>query len=115
VTYREDRPDTMRPGQSPGIAVVARTMALSLAEAGYDTKEKVREFLWENAEVSPEPGHIIFVVAGGAQSQHGYWMQVSGKEKMPVSKEIRLPAKATWDSLLAQAEADLGPLPPPMR
>jgi hypothetical protein len=102
------------PNFSPGIVAIGRTMAQTLANDGY-TKEKVRTVLWEASQISPSAEQIIFVVAGGAQSQHGYWMQTSGKQQTVVSKEIKLPAKAKWDALLKQAEADLGPLPPPMR
>ncbi|HEX9077235.1 MAG TPA: hypothetical protein VF932_15720 [Anaerolineae bacterium] len=57
------------------------------------------------------PDDIWIVVAGGAQSGHSYWMQHGTSWSVPQTKEIKLPAKAKWDALLAQAEKDLGPVP----
>jgi hypothetical protein len=63
----------------------------------------------ESWPISPKPEDITLVVAGGAQSGHGYWMECGHGGYVPVSKETSLPAN--WDELLKQAEEDLGPLP----
>ncbi|MBI4332202.1 MAG: hypothetical protein HY673_13065 [Chloroflexi bacterium] len=57
--------------------------------------------------LAPRPEQITIVVAGGAQSGHCYWMPVGLSNRHMVSKEIRLPARATWAELLEQAERDL--------
>ncbi|MBI2958659.1 MAG: hypothetical protein HYY32_07450 [Chloroflexi bacterium] len=127
-----------RPEGTPGIVVMARGTARGLARFGW-TREKVQAFLWEHSKVpwqvlqqvgadtlesrvaahkylamgvpwpvTERPEDIMIVVAGGQQSGHGYWMQ-NGPSFKPVCKEIRLPPN--WDSLLKQAEEDLGPVP----
>ncbi len=63
--------------------------------------------------VTRYPENIIIVVAGGAQSGHGYWMQVGCCTEGPTSSQIRLPDN--WRSLMAEAEKDLGPCIPDSR
>ncbi|MBI4334524.1 MAG: hypothetical protein HY673_24980 [Chloroflexi bacterium] len=55
------------------------------------------------------PKNIMIVVAGGAHSNHGYWMRVGCCPVAPASVEIGLPAN--WAELLERAEQDLGPFP----
>jgi hypothetical protein len=55
------------------------------------------------------PKEITIVVAGGEQSGHGYWMRRGNYPRAPVSREIKLPAKARWDELLKKAEQEIGP------
>ncbi len=126
---------------APGIVLMARGTARWIADLGW-TKENVQQFLWENSHIpwddmlknlgavvtkigdmamgrhvkvgqpwpiTSKPENIIIVVAGGAQSGHGYWMQLA--QSAPTSAEITLPKN--WDSLLKQAEIDLGPIPSP--
>jgi hypothetical protein len=47
-------------------------------------------------------------VAGGASSQHAYWME-GGKGTSMLSEPIKLPAK--WNDLIKASETDLGPIP----
>jgi hypothetical protein len=121
---------------SPGVVLIADTAAQGFSDVGW-SKEKVKEFLWENSRIpwddiantgrggrvterfgvpegelvpiTAKPENILIAVAGGAQGMHGYWMQAGCCEAVPVSREIALPAN--WEALLKQAEADLGPLP----
>lgn len=122
----------------PGILLLARYAIQPLSDLGW-TRKRVQEELWERSKVpvvdlgnynegqveeSPgltgctdpipitsKPENIMIVCCGGEQSGHGEWMQVGHDPKAFVSREIKLPAKAKWDALLAQAETDLGPLP----
>jgi hypothetical protein len=57
--------------------------------------------------ITSKPKNIMIVVAGGAQSGHGFWMQVA--QAAPTSAKITLPKN--WDALLKEAEKDLGPIP----
>ncbi len=63
--------------------------------------------------IAVTPAKIRIVVAGGVQSGHAYWLCRAQGPSDLVSKKIALPAKAKWDALLKQAEADLGPIPAP--
>jgi hypothetical protein len=126
------------PNYALGVALIGRGLASQLADAGY-SKEKVKTFLWSNSKVpwaqlvarglgdeakaagTPEgqdmplvarPDQVMLVVSGGAQAGHTYWMWAGGGgARAVVSKEVKLPAKANWDALLKQAEAELGPIP----
>jgi hypothetical protein len=119
-----------------GIIFIGRGTAAALADVGY-TKEKVKQFLWEKSKVpwqtlvntgnstnavkfagikageagpiTVTPSQITLVVAGGAQSGHSYWMQPGSLLYGQTSKGIKLPKN--WDSLIKQAETDLGPAP----
>ncbi|MBI2958475.1 MAG: hypothetical protein HYY32_06485 [Chloroflexi bacterium] len=121
------------PEGAAGILIIARATAQGLSQLGW-SKDKVKAYLWERAKITPSliyssrhsgarnpgegplpvslsPKGIKIVVAGGAQSGHMMWMQVGvGSEKL-TSAEIKLPR--AWDTLLAKAEEDLGPLPEP--
>ncbi|MBI2859294.1 MAG: hypothetical protein HYX90_09480 [Chloroflexi bacterium] len=55
--------------------------------------------------ITARPENIMIAVAGGAQSGHGYWMQV-GNSFRPACRQI-LPSQR-WDELLMKAERDLG-------
>jgi hypothetical protein len=60
----------------------------------------------------PSPDQYFLVVAGGSQSGHCSYVRFGGNSQlMAVSKPVKLPPKAQWDSLLKQAERDLGPIP----
>lgn len=120
----------------PGIVLVSRNTAAGLVHAGW-SKEKIREYLWENSKIPwsevkklgyekearasgiPEgeplpltrkPENLILGVAGGMQAQHSYWMQM-GVSGWPTSAEIRRPENTRWNELLKEAINDLGPVP----
>jgi hypothetical protein len=120
---------------APGMVVMAGSTARGLAENGW-SKDKIREFLWEESKLTPSkvkmfgiekeardlgldinlplsvsktPKSITFIIAGGAQSGHAYFMPVQGYGL--VSKEVLLPSNSKWEGLIKQAEIDLGPLP----
>jgi hypothetical protein len=100
-------------GGAPGVQVLPYTNAQGLSDLGW-TKEKVKAYVWEKSKVGGKPfalkpQNLMFVVAGGAQGMHSYWMDQGCCDNIPVSKVIQLPAK--WDNLLKQAEKDLGPPP----
>jgi hypothetical protein len=122
---------------TPGILLFSTTVANQLAKNGW-TKEKIKEFLWENSKVpmeklkragmqyfmedkkldpkyvvdpfpiSKQARNIMLVVAGGAHPTHAYWMQGAQASKT-VYRKIQIPAG--WDQLLKEAEVELGPLP----
>jgi len=125
------------PDVGTGLALIPRGVAASLAEVSGYSKADVKTFLWNNSKapwddfvatgmeawaktfptkfpegqavpLTPKPEMIRLVVAGGAQSGHGYWMEC-GNIRLTISAEIKVPAN--WDELLKQAEEDLGPLP----
>lgn len=58
--------------------------------------------------ITRKPENIIIVVAGGAQSGHGFWMHVGCCTNGPTSSEVQLPAN--WNDLIQAAEMDLGPM-----
>ncbi len=123
--------------QCPGLIILSRGWAQGIADLGY-SKLDVKDFLWENSKIpwplleatgrvssvraygikegegTPvmlTPQELLLVVAGGAQSGHGYWMMPGMGSTDIVSREIKLPAKAKWDALLKEAEKNLGPIP----
>jgi hypothetical protein len=57
--------------------------------------------------ITSKPKNIMIAVTGGAQSGHGYWMQLA--QTAPTHAKIVLPKN--WSALLKQAEQDLGPIP----
>jgi hypothetical protein len=61
--------------------------------------------------ITAKPENIMLVIGGGAQGGHCYYMMGCFIEP-PMTREIKLPKN--WDSLLKQAEEDLGPVPAPM-
>ena len=115
------------PGFSSGLVLMGYNMAKVLSELGW-SKEKVKEFLREHATPSWEQlvrtgrvdpkakpksikiAPVTLVIAGGDQSSQACFMRPYHQHS-PTNAEIRLPARAKWDALLAQAEKDLGPIP----
>ena len=123
---------------TPGILLLSSIAARQLAALGW-TKEKIKEFLWENSRIpvprlrrsgmlyyleergfdtrtlpdpwpiTRRPRNFMIVVAGGRHPTQAYWMQGAHGPKT-VSASIQVPVK--WEELLREAEADLGPLPP---
>jgi len=129
------------PDHATGIVYIPRGLAASIqSQKGY-SKDAVKTFLWNNSKLpgsvataigqagttpvglSPavgfaagqdiplgdNPKQIMVVVAGGDQSGHAYWSQVGHSSYTVTSQKIQLPA--AWNTLLAQAVNDLGPLP----
>ena len=122
---------------TPGILIMSSTIVHQLARLGW-TKEKIKEFLWENSKVPvaklkraamllymegkgidlktmPDPfpitskaKNIMIVIAGGHHPTHAYWMQAAQGPKT-VSVKVKLPAN--WQQLLKEAEEELGPPP----
>ncbi|MFC1908401.1 hypothetical protein ACFLXD_00775 [Chloroflexota bacterium] len=121
---------------TPGILLISRPVVSQLASLGW-TKEKVKEFLWENSKIplseikrtgyirwiefenltetlqdlwpiTSKPENLMIVVAGGRHPTHAYWMQSMMAPKV-VSVEIKLPSN--WDELIKESEEDLGPIP----
>ena len=123
---------------APGILLLSSIAARQLAALGW-TKEKIKEFLWENSRIpvsrlrrsgmlyyleergfdtralpdpwpiTRRPRNFMIVIAGGRHPTQAYWMQGAHGPKT-ASAPIRVPVK--WEELLREAEADLGPLPP---
>jgi hypothetical protein len=122
---------------TPGILLLSSTAALQMASLGW-TKEKIKEFLWENSripvsklkrtgmlyflkergmdpETMPDPWpitrtarNIMIVVAGGRHPTQAYWMQGAQGPKN-VSARVHLPVG--WEELLKEADAEMGPAP----
>ncbi|MBI2957593.1 MAG: hypothetical protein HYY32_02000 [Chloroflexi bacterium] len=122
----------------PGIVLLPRGIARGLSGLGW-SKRRVKAYLWEHSKIpwsvvrgdyylyirkadawplladgepwplAPRADNIMIVVAGGEQSQHGYWMRVGCCPFAPASSQIELPAN--WDRLLEHASEELGPLP----
>jgi hypothetical protein len=120
---------------APGILLLSSIAARQLSGLGW-TKEKIKEFLWENSRipaaklkrtgmlyylqaagfdlqnlpdpwpVTRHPRNLMIVVAGGRHPTQAYWMQGAQGPKA-VNAPIRLPAR--WEQLLREAEDDLGP------
>jgi hypothetical protein len=62
--------------------------------------------------VSFTPKPIWIAVSGGEQADHAMYIMAGGASGWTgVSKEMKLPATAQWNKLLAQAETELGPIP----
>ncbi len=124
------------PNHSTGVVLIARGFAAALASANGYSKLDVQTYLWKHGRIpwedavasgvsaqtkahsipdgepvpiTPDPRQITVVVAGGEQSGHAWWMQCGHGNKTNTFAKIELPA--AWDSLLAQASKDLGPLP----
>jgi hypothetical protein len=130
------RPEWASPDHATGVALIPRGLATSLANVSGYSKMDVKTFLWNQAKlpwseavatglnvtvegvklpegkdlsIAENPKQITFLVAGGDQSGHAYWMEVGHSNYTETSQEIKLPKN--WDALLAQAEKDLGPVP----
>jgi hypothetical protein len=122
---------------TPGALLMSRVVARQLAGLGW-SKAAIKRFLWEqsrlphaevcatgmlqwiqaapdqatvaSAEMDPwpitrAPEQIILCVAGGYHPTHNCWMQAYAPKVAGAT--IALPA--AWDTLLAEAEAALGP------
>ena len=123
---------------TPGALLIPRPVAMQLNNLGWTSKQAVKEFLWNKSKVpqavvqetglkqwieaasepetvasadaemwpiSKSPGQIIVVVAGGAHPTHNFWMQAMSPSV--VCREIATPGN--WQSLVADAELELGP------
>ena len=123
---------------TPGALLIPRPVAMQLNNLGWTSKQAVKEFLWNKSKVpqavvqetglkqwieaasepetvasadaemwpiSQSPGQIIVVVAGGAHPTHNFWMQAMSPSV--VCREIATPGN--WQSLVADAELELGP------
>jgi hypothetical protein len=102
-----------------GLILIPRLFPLTLLNTLGYTKGDMKTALWEatkrtgtdgvDAYLTNNADQLQIVVCGGEQSGQTYWLP-SGMGQDVVSKPITLPA--AWDELLAEAEEDLGPLPP---
>jgi len=123
---------------TPGALLIPRPVAMQLNNLGWTTKQSIKEFLWEHSKVpqsvvqetglkqwieaAAEPetiasaneamwpitrtsDQIIVIVAGGAHPTHNFWMQAMSPAV--ICREIGTPGN--WDSLVADAELELGP------
>jgi len=129
--------NTFAPRRIAATLLVARGTAAQLSDNGW-TKKKMQEFLWTNSKmpwsvmenigwqdkadaaktprgqpvpITLGPDNIAIIVAGGSQSGHSFVFHTGWGGAEATKGEIKLPAKAKWDALLAQAEKDLGPIP----
>ncbi|HEY7437237.1 MAG TPA: hypothetical protein VIE41_19005 [Methylomirabilota bacterium] len=122
---------------TPGILMIPGVVARTMAGLGW-TKASMREFLWEHSRIPAEelrqaggpawieidtskmardslaldpwpitarPDNFVIVVAGGGHPTNSYWLQ--GYSPGVVGRPIELPA--SFESLLSDAERDLGP------
>jgi len=122
---------------TPGILMIPGVVAQTMVGLGW-TKASIREFLWEHSRIPAEalrragcpawieidtskvvreslardpwpitaqPENFVIVVAGGGHPTNSYWLQ--GYSPGVVGRRIELPA--AFESLLAEAERDLGP------
>ena len=122
---------------APGVLLLSSIAARQMSNLGW-TKEKIKEFLWENSKIPvaklkrmgmlyyleergidiqtlPDPWpitrqarNLMIVVAGGRHPTQAYWMQGAQGPKT-VSARIQLPAK--WEQLLREADGEMGPPP----
>jgi hypothetical protein len=122
---------------TPGVLMIPGVVAQTMAGLGW-TKASMREFLWEHSRIPGEelrragcpawieidaskvardslaqdpwpitasPDNFVIVVAGGGHPTNSYWLQ--GYSPGVVGRSLELPP--SFDSLLAEAERDLGP------
>ena len=122
---------------TPGILMIPGVVARTMAGLGW-TKPSIREFLWEHSRIPAEdlrragcpawieidsskvvreslaldpwpitatPDNFIIIVAGGGHPTNSYWLQ--GYSPSVVGRPIDLPA--SFETLLADADRDLGP------
>jgi hypothetical protein len=122
---------------TPGILMIPGVVAQTMAALGW-TKPSMREFLWEHSRIPVEqlrraggaawieidtskvareslardpwpitasPDNFVIVVAGGGHPTNSYWLQ--GYSPGVVGRLLALPT--SFESLLADAERDLGP------
>ena len=123
---------------TPGALLIPRPVAMQLNNPGWTSKQAVKEFLWNQSKVpqavvretglkqwieaasepetaasadaemwpiSQSPDQIIVVVAGGAHPTHNFWMQAMSPSV--ICREIA--TSGNWQSLVADAELELGP------
>jgi hypothetical protein len=101
-----------------GLLLIPRVFPMTLVSTLNMTKADMKKYLWENtkrkgtggadAYLTNNSDQIQVVVCGGEQSgQTEYLTSAMGADV--VSKAVALPK--SWDALIKQAEADLGPLP----
>ncbi len=129
-----NKPLWTSPDHATGVALIPRGFAESLASRSGYSKLDVKTFLWNRSKlpwadalatgryqqavdvglpegqdmpITDNPNQIMFVVAGGDQSGHLYWMQIGHSNYTVTSREIRLPKN--WATLLKHAEMNLGP------
>jgi hypothetical protein len=122
---------------TPGILMIPGVVAQTMAGLGW-TKASIRAFLWEHSRIpaaelrragcaawieidaskvvrdslildpwpiTASPDNFVIVVAGGGHPTNSYWLQ--GYSPGVVGRPIELPA--SFETLLADAERDLGP------
>ena len=119
---------------APGVLLLSAIAVRQLSDLGW-TKEKIKEFLWENSKIPvadlkktgmlyylkdrgfdvnnlPDPWpisrqarNLMIVLAGGRHPTQAYWMQAAQGPK-GIGAPIRLPAG--WEELLEEAERELG-------
>jgi len=139
--YPNTWPDIWNGDFDCGCVFVGRKTAATYASVNKYSKADVKRIIWENSHtpwdtivkigladravnmfklpagkpvpITPRPEQIVFGVAGGSTGGHGYIFHAFLYNER-ASAKIKLPAQAKWDALLKQAEADLGPPPPPM-
>jgi len=122
---------------TPGILMIPGVVAQTMAGLGW-TKSSIREFLWEHSKIpaadlrragcpawieidaskvvreslaldpwpiTASPDNFIVIVAGGGHPTNSYWLQ--GYSPGVIGRMIDVPA--SFESLLAEADRDLGP------
>jgi len=122
---------------TPGILMIPGVVAQTMAGLGW-TKASIREFLWEHSKIpaadlrragcpawieidaskvvreslaldpwpiTASPDNFIIIVAGGGHPTNSYWLQ--GYSPGVIGRMIDVPA--SFESLLAEADRDLGP------
>jgi hypothetical protein len=120
VRVVETTPERADKNAPTGLLLMPRLFPQTLVSTLGYTKQDVKEYLWDATKnEAGADGKVAYrmnnadqfqiVVAGGEQSGHILWLR-AGMGQDVVSKPITLPA--AWDELLAEAEEDLGPLPP---
>lgn len=120
---------------TPGAVLMSRVVARQLAGLGWD-KATIKRFLWEHSRSSNQeirengmrqwiqqapaaetvasaemeqwpitrtPEQIILCVAGGHHPTHNFWLQACAPSI--ASRSVALPA--AWDTLIAEADAEL--------
>ena len=86
-----------KPSAAEGLPLV-----VDKAAAEPETIASANEAMWPITRTSEQ---IIVIVAGGAHPTHNFWMQAMSPAV--ICREIGTPAN--WDSLVADAELELGP------
>ena len=129
------KPNPDNKDYSCGIAILPRAFAGALKDLNGYTKADIKNILWEKTKVdwdtfiswggntkaasimpyegglvpmSAIPEQVTFVIGGGDQSGHGFWMQPCSFGDISSCEAVR---PKNWDELLLDAEIDLGPAP----